>query len=169
MMNRAWIAVSAALLLAAPGAYAGVGQGDIEVGVSVSLVYTEIEFEDGTTTDQDSGVISASGGYFFNDMIEFKGALTLVVSSDVTTGSINPGVDFLFPTKGSTVVPFAGGSYGLAVGDFDDTDFLEVHGGIKYFFRERASVEVKLGRSEPVDSDFDVGHTDLFAGINVYY
>ncbi|MGH8481447.1 MAG: hypothetical protein ACRES8_03195 [Nevskiaceae bacterium] len=168
-MNRAWIAASAALLLAAPAAQAGVGEGDIEVGVSISLVYTEVEFEDGSTTDQDSGIISASGGYFLNDMIELKGALTLVVTSDVTAGSINPGVDFLFQGQGSTVVPFAGGSYGLAVGDFDDTDFFEVHGGIKYFFRERASVEVKLSRSEPVDSDFDVGHTDLFAGINVYY
>jgi hypothetical protein len=163
------MAASAALLLAAPAAQAGVGQGDIEVGVSVSLVYTEIEFEDGSTESQDAGVISASGGYFFNDMIEFKGALALVVTPDVTTGSINPGVDFLFSTKDSTVVPFAGASYGLAVGDFDQSDFFEVHGGIKYFFRERASVEVRLSRSEPVDSDFDVGHTDLFAGINVYY
>ena len=125
-MKRAWIAACAAGLLAAPLAHAGVGQGDIEVGVSVSLVYTEIEFEDGTTTDQDSGIISASGGYFLNDMVELKGALSLVVTSDATTGSINPGVDFLFPTA-SALVPFAGASYGLAVGDFTDTDFFEVH------------------------------------------
>lgn len=168
-MSKSWWAASAALLLAAPTAQAGVGQGDIEVGVSVSLAYTEIEFEGGGTQDQDSGSLSASGGYFFSDMIEFKGALTYVLSGDTAGGSINPGVDFFFPTTDSKVVPFAGASYGLALGDFDQSDFLEVHGGVKYFFRERTSVEARLSRSEPVDSDFDVGHTDLFAGINVYY
>jgi len=172
-MNRPWIAVSAILLLAAPGAYAGVGQGDIEVGASISLTSQEQETDDGfggtTTTKTDYGSVSANGGYFFTDMIEFKLALFMLVSTDITTGSINPGADFLFAPKGTTLVPFAGASYGLAVGDLDDTDFLEFHGGLKYFIRERTSLEAKLARFEAIDSDFDVGHTDLTVGFNVYF
>jgi len=167
-MNRPWMAVAAAVLLAAPAAYADVGQGDIEVGASISLVNSEME-SGGVTTKQDFGLVSASGGYFYTDMIEFKLALNMVVTTDVTFGSINPGADFLFGQGDSPVVPFAGASYGLAVGDLDETDFLEFHGGVKYFFRESMSVEVKLARSEPMDSDFDVGHTDLTAGFNVYF
>ena len=156
------------MLLAAPAASADVGQGDKEVGASISLVNSEQE-SGGTTTKQDYGLVSASGGYFYTDMIEFKVAVTLVVTSDLTFGTINPGADFVFGQGDSPVVPFAGASYGLAVGDLDDTDFLEFHGGVKYFFRERMSVEAKLSRSEPMDSDFDVGHTDLTAGFNVYF
>lgn len=168
-MKRAWVAASTAWLLAAPLAHAGVGQGDIEAGVSVSLTSTEIEPETGPSTKSDSGLISLSGGYFFSDMIQFKLALIMSVTTDATTGSINPGADFLFAQGDSPLVPFAGASYGLAVGDATDTDFLEAHGGIKYFFRERASFEVKLARFEPMDSAFDVGHTDLSAGINIYF
>jgi len=167
MMSKPWIAVSAALLLAAPGAHAGVGQGDIEAGASISLTNSE-QTVAGTTTKSDFGTVNVSGGYFFSDMIEFKLALNMSVSTDITTGTINPGADFVFAGDG-TLVPFAGASYGLAVGYLDDTDFLEFHGGIKYFFRENTSLEVKLARFEPMDSDFDVGHTDLSAGFNVYF
>lgn len=172
-MNRVWMAAGAALLLAAPGARAGVGQGDIEAGVSISLTNQEQELDDGfggtTTTKSDFGTVSLSGGYFYTDMIEFKLALNMTVSSDSNFGSINPGADFLFATGNNPMVPFVGASYGLAVGDITDTDFLEVHGGIKYFFRERASVEVKLARFEALDSDFQGSHTDLTAGFNFYF
>lgn len=167
-MKTVWMAASAALLLAAPVAQAGVGQGDIEAGVSISLTSTETEAA-GTTTKSDSGLISVSGGYFYSDMIEFKLALIMSVTTDTTTGSINPGADFLFAQPGQPMVPFAGASYGLAVGDITDTDFLEVHGGIKYFFRERASVEARLARFEPTDSAVDAGHTDLTVGVNFYF
>jgi hypothetical protein len=170
-MNRVWIAAGAALLLAAPGAQAGVGQGDVEIGASISLTSQERELDTGfgtSTTKSDSGNVSLSGGYFYTDMIEFKLALNMSVSTDVTTGSINPGADFLF-AGGSDLVPFAGASYGLAVGDITDTDFLEFHGGFKYFFRERASFEVKLARFEAMDSDVEAGHTDLSAGLNFYF
>ena len=170
VMNRAWIAASAALLLAAPAAQAGgVGQGDIEAGVSVSLTSSETEVDGGPTTKNDSGTVSVSGGYFYSDMVQFKVALFMSVTTDVTTGSINPGADFLFANGDKPLVPFAGVSYGLAVGDITDTDFLEVHGGVKYFFRERTSVEAKLARFEPMDSAYDVGHTDLTVGLNFYF
>lgn len=171
-MNRVWIAAGAALLLAAPGAQAEVGQGDVEIGASISLTSQEQEVDTGfgtNTTKTDSGSVSVSGGYFYSDMIEFKLALNMIVATGFTAGTINPGADFLFATGDSPTVPFAGASYGLAVGDLTDTDFLEFHGGIKYFFRERASIEVKLARFEPMDSAFDVGHTDLTAGFNVYF
>lgn len=168
-MNRVWIAAGAALLLAAPGAQAGVGQGDVEIGASISLTSQETEVDGAAPTKSDSGTVSVSGGYFYTDMIEFKLALNMIVATGITAGTINPGADFLFGSKGSNVVPFAGASYGLAVGDLTDTDFLEFHGGFKYFFRERASIEVKLARFEPMDSAFDVGHTDLTAGFNIYF
>ena len=168
-MNRAWIAACAALLLAAPAAYAGVSQGDIEAGISVSLNKQEIETDGAPTQKTDFGLINVSGGYFYTDMIQFKLALNMIVTSDATTGSINPGADFLFSQGGSDLVPFAGASYGLAVGDLTETDFLELHGGVKYFFRENTSVEFKLARHEPMDRDVDAGHTDLSVGVNVYF
>ena len=168
-MKRAWTAACAALLLAAPAAHAGVGQGDIEAGVSISLTSTETDPEAGPTTKSDSGTVNLSGGYFYSDMIQFKLGLSMTVTSDANYGSINPGADFLFSQGDSPLVPYAGASYGLAVGDLTETDFLEFHGGIKYFFRENASFEVELSRSEPLDSDVEAGHTDLTAGINVYF
>lgn len=168
-MNRAWFAAGLALALAAPAAQAGVGQGDIEAGVSISLTSTEVEPESGPSTKTDSGLINLSGGYFYSDMIQFKLALNMIVTTDATYGSINPGADFLFVQGDSPMVPFAGASYGLAVGDLDQTDFLDVHGGMKYFFRENASIEVRLSRFEPIDSDVDAGRTDLTAGINIYF
>jgi hypothetical protein len=167
-MKRAWTAACAALLLAAPAAQADVGQGDIEAGISVSLNSTEVEPEVGPSTKTDYGLISLSGGYFYSDMIQFKLALNMIVS-DTTSGSINPGVDFLFSQAGSPMVPFVGASYGLAVGDVTDTDFLDLHGGIKYFFKERASVEFKLAHYLALDSNVDGSHTDLTAGINIYF
>jgi hypothetical protein len=168
-MKRAWTAACAALLLAAPAAQAGVGQGDFEAGVSVSLNSTEVEPDAGPSTKTDSGTINLSGGYFYSDMIQFKLALLMTVTTDFTFGSINPGADFLFSQGDSPMVPFVGASYGLAVGDITDTDFLDVHGGIKYFFKERASLELKLARFEAIDSDFKASHTDLTAGINIYF
>lgn len=163
------MAACSAWLLAAPVAQAGVGQGDIEAGVSISITKQEIEIDGGGTTKTDFGTINVSGGYFYSDMLEFKGAVNMTVTSDFTFGTLNPGADFLFTQSGSQMVPFAGASYGLAFGDLDQTDFLEFHGGIKYFFRENASVEAKLARFEPIDSDFDVGRTDLTVGLNLYY
>jgi hypothetical protein len=173
-MNRAWIAACAALLLAAPAAQAGVGQGDIEAGVSLSLISQEIETEGAPAQKSDTGLISFSGGYFYSDQIQFKVALNMIITSDgtggkTTGGSLNPGADYLFVSEGSDLVPFAGASYGLAIGDLDQSDFLEFHGGVKYFFRENTSLEVKLARHEPMDSDFDVGHTDLTVGLNFYF
>lgn len=169
-MKKAWTAACAALLLAAPAAQAGVGQGDIEAGVSVSLTSTETETDGGgPATKTDYGLVSLSGGYFYSDMIQFKLALIMTVTTDSTSGSINPGVDFLFAQGDAPMVPFVGASYGLAVGDITDTDFLDVHGGIKYFFKERASLELKLARYQAIDSDFDASHTDLTAGINIYF
>ena len=168
-MKRAWTAACAALLLAAPAAQAGVGQGDIEAGVSVSLNSTEVEPEAGPSTKTDYGLVSLSGGYFYSDMIQFKLALNMIVTSDATFGSINPGADFLFSQGDSPMVPFVGASYGLAVGDLTETDYLEAHGGIKYFFKERASVEFKLARHQAMDSDVEASHTDVTAGINIYF
>jgi hypothetical protein len=167
-MKSAWTAACAALLLAAPAAQADVGQGDIEAGISVSLNSTEVEPETGPSTKTDYGLISVSGGYFYSDMIQFRLGLSMIVS-DTTSGSINPGVDFLFSQADSPMVPFVGASYGLAVGDITDTDFLDVHGGIKYFFKERASIEFKLAHYQALDSNVDGSHTDLTAGINIYF
>jgi len=165
-MNKPWIAVSALVLLASPGAYAaGVGEGDFEAGLSVSLTSTETDSA-GTTTDSDSGQIEVSGGMFFSDQLEAKVALSASVTTDATFGTLKPGVDYLF-TGTSSVVPFAGGAY--ALGMFDtETDYLDVHGGIKYFFRERTSVEARLSYQMATDSGFD-DVTDLFVGLNVYF
>lgn len=167
-MKKVWLAASAALLLAAPGAYAGVGEGDIEAGLSVSLVTTEIEIEGSAPYDSDVGIIEASGGYFFTDSLEAKLALSMLMSTDSTLGTIEPGVDYLFfgPNSGS-VIPFVGAAYALGLSD-TPTDYLDVHGGVKYFFRENTSVEAKLSYQSPTDSEFD-GTTDVTVGINVYF
>ena len=174
MTSRPWIAVSAALLLLAPTAYAGVGQGDIEAGVNVSLTSMEQETTTTdffgntttTTTKSDYGTIGLNGGYFYTDRIEFKLALSASVSSDATFGTLNPGADFLFPTK-SALVPYVGASLGLGIFD-SETDFLEGHGGLKYFVNERTSIEGELSYSSPLDTDYDAT-TQLSVGLNVYF
>ncbi len=164
-MNKPWIAVSALVLLASPGAYA-VGDGDFEAGLSVSLTSTEIDVG-GTTTDSDSGQIEVSGGLFFTDQLEGKVALSAIVTTDATYGSLKPGVDYLFTGGGGDVVPFVGGA--LALGMFDsDSDYIDVHGGVKYFFRERTSVEGRLSYQMATDSAYD-DVIDLFVGLNVYF
>ena len=165
-MNKPWIAVSALALLASPGAWAaGVGEGDFEAGLSVTLSSTEIETQ-GSTTDQDSGLIEVSGGMFFTDQLEAKVALSASVQTDATYGTLKPGADYLFPTGGD-VVPFAGGAYALGMFD-NEGDFLDVHGGVKYFFRERTSVEARLSYQMALDTGFD-DIIDLFVGLNVYF
>jgi hypothetical protein len=166
-MNKPWIAISAAMLLAAPGAYgAGVGEGDFEAGLSISLNSTEVE-SGGTTTESDFGQIEVSGGMFFTDQLEAKVGLSAVVTTDASFGTLKPGVDYLFNSGGGDLVPFAGAA--LALGMFDtETDYLDVHGGMKYFFRERTSVEGRLTLQQPTDSDYDT-IVDLFFGLNVYF
>src|SRR5690349_21464747 len=110
-MNKPWIAVSTLVLLASPGAYAaGVGEGDFEAGLSVTLSSTEVDVG-GTTTDSDFGLISLSGGMFFTDRLEAKVGLTGTVVSSAgsssTFGTLTPGVDYMF-TNGGSVVPFVG-------------------------------------------------------------
>lgn len=167
-MNTPWIAVSAAVLLASPGAYAaGVGEGDFEAGISVSLTKNEIEIA-GTTTDQDFGTVELSGGKFFTDQLEAKLALSATTTADFTFGTLRLGADYLFTNKApGDVVPFVGAAF--ALGMFDtETDYLDLHGGIKYFFRERTSLEARLSFQSPTDSAYDA-ITDLFVGLNVYF
>ena len=166
-MHKPWIALTAALLLTSPGAYAaGVGKGDFEAGLSISLNTTETDSEVIGTTETDSGIIELSGGYFFSDQLQFKLALSEVVSTDFTYGTLKPGADWLFVT-GRTFVPFAGGAFALGLQD-NPTDYLEVHGGVKYFFRENTSVEAKLSYLSPTDSAFGA-ITDLTVGVNIYF
>ncbi len=167
-MNKPWIGVSAAMLLASPGAWAaGVGEGDFEAGISVSLVKNEIEVA-GTTTDSDYGTIELSGGKFFTDQLEAKVGLSAMDAGGFMFGTLRLGADYLFTgTATGEVVPFAGG--GFALGMFDtETDYLDLHGGIKYFFRERTSLEARLGFQSPTDSAYD-SITELFVGLNVYF
>ena len=166
-MNKPWIAVSALVLLASPGAYAaGVGEGDFEAGLSITLSSTEYEVA-GTTTESDFGYIAVSGGMFFTDQLEAKAGLSGTVVSDFTFGTLTTGVDYLFTSDGATVVPFAGG--GFALGMFDtETDYIDAHGGVKYFFRERTSVEARLSYQMSTDSAYD-DIIDLFVGLNVYF
>lgn len=165
-MNKPWIAASALVLLASPGAYAaGVGKGDFEAGLSVSLTSTSVEIDGVAQGDSDAGVIEVSGGMFFTDQLEAKVALSAVVTADFTAGTLRPGVDYFF-TSGS-VVPFAGAALGLGVFD-SETDYIDVHGGVKYFFRERTSLEARLSFQNPTDSAYDAV-TDLFVGLNVYF
>ncbi|MGH8442151.1 MAG: hypothetical protein ACRETF_04520 [Nevskiaceae bacterium] len=167
-MHKPWIALTAALLLASPGVYAaGIGKGDFEAGLSISISQTEIDIEGFGTTDSDTGIIELSGGYFFSDQLQFLLSLSEVISSDFTYGTLAPGVDWMFVTGGSTVVPFAGAAFALGLQD-NPTDYLEVHGGVKYFFREDTSVEARLSYASPTDSAFDA-YTDLTVGINIYF
>lgn len=171
MTRRPWIAAAAAALLAASPVWADVGQGDIEAGVTVSLTSSEQEIDTGAgtqTTKTDYGIVNLSGAYFYTDNLQIKVALSLFVSTDFTAGTLNPGADYLFAVgRTGNVVPFAGASFGLGVAD-SETDYLEGHGGVKYFFRENASVEASLGYSMPTDSAYDAT-TDLAVGLNVYF
>lgn len=160
--------MTAGLLLSAP-ALAGVGQGDFELGINVSVTKQEITIAD-TTTKSDFGNIGAGFGYFIDDMIELKGAVSMTVTDAGNFGVFSPGADFVFMGK-EKVAPFVGLAYGLAFGDSTgvDSDFIDLHGGVKFFISERASLELRLNRFDPTDSASPMGRTELTAGINIYY
>ena len=172
-------AVMAIALFAAPAAYAGVGKGDLEAGLNISLIHTKTSIDaNGTTFDStsDSGVIGGNIGFFFTDMLEGKLALTGIVSSSGSTkttgGTVNPGVDLVFLGTKGKVAPFVGASYAKSWGDTVgpvDTDYYDGHAGVKFFIKEKASLEVKLARYEATDSKATGSHTDLSVGLNVYF
>lgn len=163
MLKKTGMALGAAMLaMAGFNAQAGVKAGDVELGVFGSI----------STPDEgdDTIVLSGNGGYMYTDSLQGKLALVYAESGGVSFGTINPGVDFLFGGPSATTVPYIGGSYALSVGDIDDTDFLNLHVGIKQFISERTSVQYSLERYEAVDSDFsDSGRLDLTVGINFYF
>ena len=179
-MNKPWIAALGSLLLAAaPGTYAGVGAGDFEAGVGISLSHstTSIDYN-GTTTDTTSntGTIGGNVGWFATDMIELKAAATGTRSSSggttTTLGVISPGADFVFLGKSGKVAPFVGAAYGKSFGTTVpgsvDTNYVDGHAGVKFFITERATLEVKATYFKPTDSAADA-RFDLAAGINVYF
>jgi hypothetical protein len=179
-MKKAHIAAAALLALGtAPAGYAGVGAGDLEAGVGISLIHSETTIDTPTgssDSESDTGIIGGNVGYFFTDIFEAKLAISGIVSSaggtKTTQGSVNPGVDAVFLATRGTVAPFVGVSYGLAFGDTVggvDSDYYEGHGGVKIFIRERTSLEIKLSRFEAVDSAAQTSHTDLGVGLNVYF
>lgn len=172
--------VAALALLAAPAAFAGVGAGDIEAGMNISLSHTKTTTDTpagSTDSTSDSGNIGANVGYFITDMLEFKLAATGTVTSSggskTTTGTVNPGLDVVFLGKKGKVAPFVGASYAKAFGDTPpggvDSDFYEGHAGVKFFIKEDASLEVKLARYEPTDDLSTMAHTELAVGLNVYF
>lgn len=171
-----------ALLLAAPLAQAGVGKGDLEAGVSLSIANTKITPDAGASFETDTGYIGGNIGYFFTDIFEAKAALSAVISSftdpstgtttKTTTGIFAPGVDAVF-LGSRKVAPFVGVGYGLSFGDkpagSPDSDFYEGHAGLKFFIKERASLEAKVTKFEPTDSAAKTGRLEIAVGLNIYF
>lgn len=172
MSKAQWIA---ALVIAsvAPSLQAGVGQGDFEAGLNIAITKTEITISTGAgdvTTKSDSGTVSVAFGYFVLDFLELKGAASSTITDDLTYGVLSPGADFVFLGRRS-VAPFVGLAYGLSFGDATgpvESDFVDLHGGLKFFLGERSSLEIKLTRLEPLDSAVSA-RTELAAGLNFYF
>ncbi len=164
-----------ALLLAAPLVQAGVGSGDLEAGVSVSISNTQTTPDVGPTTESDTGFIGGNIGYFFTDIFEAKAALSAIISSSggtkTTYGIFSPGLDAVF-LGSKKVAPFLGVGYGLSFGDDlgpVSSDFYEGHAGVKFFIKERASLEAKVSKFEPTDSAAMSGRLEIALGLNIYF
>lgn len=165
-----------ALLLAAPMSQAGVGAGDLEAGISISIANTETSVSGSPSTKSDIGFLGGNIGYFFTDIFEAKASVSAVMSSSggtkTTSGIFSPGLDAVF-FGSKTVAPFVGVGYGLSFGDkpagSPDSDFYEGHAGLKFFIKERASLEAKVTKYEPTDSAARTGRFELAVGINIYF
>lgn len=143
-------------------AHAGIEQGDVEIGISLTV--SEPDEGEGNT------FIIGSYGYNVTQNLQILGAGFIGESGGTEFGNIGAGVDYLFGNADSNVVPFVGGSYQLSIGDFDETDFFDIHAGLKQFIGERASIDYQIQRLEATDSDFsDFGQTNLTIGINFYF
>lgn len=163
-------------------AQAGVGKGDLEAGVSLSISNTETTVSGSPSTESDTGFIGGNIGYFFTDIFEAKASLSAVISSftdpatgattKTTVGVFAPGVDAVF-LGNKKVAPFVGLAYGLSFGDkpvgSPDSDFTDVHAGIKFFIKERASLEAKISKFEPTDSAAKTGRLEIALGLNIYF
>ena len=180
--------VAVVFLVAAPGAWAGVGAGDLEAGISISLSESDSTSDNPAgggecTTTVTSGSIGGTFGWFVADFLELKAAATAIRSGNEndcnpaanqpaqTYGIVSAGPDFVFGASDGGVAPFVGAAFGQSFGDSPggiDTDYYDVHGGLKFFLTERSALELKLTRYEPTENTGSA-RNELALGVNVYF
>jgi len=166
--------VAAATLILGLGATqalaTSVTEQSVEIDGSFTFQHTSIDIDD----FGDFGVtvfnVNALLGYFFNPRVELLGGLLIENESfdDFNTSALGLKVvgRYHFPVTGN-VLPYAGLGMGFIShggdGDNDEFEFLfpEIAGGIRFPFREVASVNVEVGyrhSSNPAGIDDSSGN-----------
>lgn len=133
-------------------------EGDQEIAGSLSIQDSD---------SSESTMLLVTYGRMMNANLQANAGIFLLGSEDFTTGQVTFGADYLFSPR-AEVIPYAGGSYAMAVGDFDDTDFLQLKAGAKTFISETTSVYGEIRRLEPIDTDFS-SITTLAVGLAVKF
>lgn len=154
-------------MLGAMNAQAELVKGDTEISGSLSLQETEIEVGP-FTTESETLFLLLSVGQMMTDNFQGILGLSMFGDSDNTSGQLTLGGDYLFSPR-SELIPYVGASYALAFGDQDDTDFLQLKGGVKTFISETTSVFAEYRRLEGIDSDFDITISTLAVGLSVKF
>ncbi|MDI9245955.1 outer membrane beta-barrel protein [Marinobacter sp. CHS3-4] len=157
------IGLASVALLGAMNANAELLKGDTEISGSLSIQETETDFSDSETT-----FLLFTGGQMLTDNLQGILGISMFESEGFTSGQFTFGADYLFSPR-SELIPYVGGSYALSFGDQDDTDFLQLKGGVKTFISETTSVFGEYRRLEAVDSDFDITISTLAVGLSVKF
>lgn len=161
-------------------AMAGVAKGDAELGAFGMIISPD----DGDETV----ILGGTFGKMFTDHLQGKFSLSASGSGDVTTMFWGAGLDVLFGSAKSKVIPYLGVLGNIEMysaddpvsgGSQDGVGFvLELHGGMKFFVSDRTALNFELKRRDgtlTVEDDFgnefdlDTKETDFVVGINFYF
>ena len=142
-------------------AFAEITEGDKEIAASFSI----------TSPDEGDNSVTFVGSYgvMMTDKFQAEGALFYSESSGNSFGQLTLGAEF-YPSPRAELMPYLGGGYSASIGDFDDTDFINLRAGVKTFVSENTTVFAELSRLEAIDSDFsDFGQNQLLVGFSVFF
>ncbi len=178
-MRKTAILVLALLLASVAPAWAQIGAGTSELGVSISSQKFE---SDDAGTDVNTTIINVLYGYFFTDAIELAGNLNVIDTDFGETETIQTGIElqlkYHFIGAITSFLPYLGvqaGFYGID----DGMDELKGNsygfmGGARYFLSEKTSVNLEynfrmMKLEDEQDKSYDATVTVLGIGYSVYF
>lgn len=146
--------------------FAGTEAGDFEVGGQVMYMSPQNEQAD------DMAFFVGTLGIFLSPHVEGIVRVTYFISGDHKSGSVGPGAEFYLTPEADMTLVF-GGTVQFDVGDnADDSDpQYDVHGGVKFFVTERASLNALVGWMDILSSDDDKEDTGTLytsLGVSLY-
>lgn len=143
------------LICFAFNANAGIEKDDKTFSIFAALISSDAS---------DTLFVSAAGGYFYTDVIELAGTVTLIDSNNFSSVGFGGNANMYFPGKDPDLIPYAGGGATLTVDDFDTTFGINGQVGIKQFISEDVAMNYQAQLILSSDTIFIMS-----AGITIFF